>query len=80
MKGKGLKRLRSFVLELSIYTLLVTAYVLLVLNFLSGWLKNLYDTGKTRYAIICLLLIIGQGIVLETVTSALLRFIRTKTE
>ena len=80
MKGKGLKRLRSFVLELSIYTLLVTAYVLLVLNFMSGWLKNLYDHGKTRYAIVCLLLIIGQGIVLETVTSVLLRFIRAKTE
>jgi len=80
VKGKGLKRLRSFVLELFIYTLLVIGYVLLVLNYMSGWLKNLYDQGKTRYAVICLLLIIGQGIVLETVTSVLLRFIRTKTE
>ena len=80
MEGKGLKRLRSFVLELFIYTLLVIGYVLLVLTFMSGWLKNLYDQGKTRYAIICLLLIIGQGIVLEMVTSVLLRFIRTKTE
>ncbi len=80
MESKGLKRLRSFVLELLIYTLLVTVYVLVVLNFMSGWLKNLYDQGKTRYAIICLLLIIGQGVVLETITSALLRFIRTKTE
>ena len=80
MEGKGLKRLRSFVLELFIYTLLVIGYVLLVLNYMSGWLKNLYDQSKTRYAIICLLLIIGQGIVLEMVTSVLLRFIRTKTE
>jgi hypothetical protein len=80
VEGKGLTRLRSFVLELFIYTLLISVYVLLVLNFLSGWLKNLYDQGKTRYAIICLLLIIGQGVVLEAVTSLLLRFIRTKTE
>jgi hypothetical protein len=80
VEGKGLKRLRSFVLELLIYTLLVSVYVLVVLNFMSGWLKNLYDQGKTRYAIICLLLIIGQGVVLETLTSTLLRFIRTKTE
>lgn len=80
MEGKGLTRLRSFVLELFIYTLLISVYVLLVLNFLSGWLKNLYDQGKTRYAIICLLLIIGQGVALEAVTSLLLRFIRTKTE
>ena len=75
-----LKRLRSFVLEILVYGLLVVVYVLLVLNFLSGWLKYLYDQGKTRYAIICLLLIIGQGVVLETVTSVLLRVIRTKTE
>lgn len=80
MEGKSLKRLRSFVLELLIYTLLVIVYVLVVLNFMSGWLKTLYDQGKTRYAVICLLLIIGQGVVLETITSALLRFIRTKTE
>jgi hypothetical protein len=80
VEGKGLKRLRSFVLELLIYTLLVAVYVLVVLNFMSGWLKHLYDQGKTRYAIICLLLIIGQGVVLETITSTLLRFIRTKTE
>ena len=80
MEENGLKRLRSFILELLVYSLLVVVYVLLVLNFLSGWLKQLYDQGKTRYAFICLLLIIGQGVVLETVTSALLRVIRAKTE
>ena len=80
MEKQDLKRFRSFALELLVYTLLVSVYVLLALNFMSGWLKNLYDHGKTRYAIVCLLLIIGQGVVLETVTSALLRFIRTKTE
>jgi len=80
VKRIAFKRLRSFALELSVYALLVIVYVLLVLNFLSAWLKQIYDHGKTRYAIICLLLIIGQGVVLETVTSLLLRIIRTKTE
>lgn len=80
MEDKRRHRLRSFILELLIYALLVSVYVLLVLNYMGGWLKDLYDHGKTRYAVICLLLIIGQGVVLETVTSALLRFIRTKTE
>jgi hypothetical protein len=80
VESKALNRLRSFVLELCVYALLVVVYVLLVLNFLSGWLKQTYDQGKTRYAIVCLLLIIGQGVVLETVTSLLLRFIRAKTE
>lgn len=80
MDSDGLKRLRSFVVELLIYTMLVVVYVLVVLNFMSGWLKQLYDHGKTRYAVICLLLIIGQGVVLEIVTSGLLRLIRAKTE
>lgn len=80
MKRETLKRLRSFVLELFVYVLLVTLYVLLVLRFLSGWLKQTYDQGKTRYAVVCLLLIIGQGVVLEMLTSVLLRFMRAKTE
>jgi hypothetical protein len=73
-------RLKALVLELIIYGLLVTVYVLLVLRYLSDWLKHLYDHGKTRYAIICLLLIIGQGVALELVTGALLRLMRTKVE
>jgi hypothetical protein len=80
MEEKGSTRLKALAIELAIYGLLVTAYVLLVLRYLDGWLKHLYDNGKTRYAIICLLLIIGQGIVLEMVTGALLRLLRTKVE
>ncbi|HJQ22342.1 MAG TPA: hypothetical protein VKA60_00410 [Blastocatellia bacterium] len=80
MNREAFNRLRSFAIELSVYALLVVVYVLLVLNFLSGWLKQIYDHGKTRYAIVCLLLIIGQGVVLETVTSLLLRYVRAKTE
>ena len=80
MEEKGLTRLKALAIELAIYGLLVTVYVLLVLRYLDGWLKHLYDGGKTRYAIICLLLIIGQGVVLEMVTGALLRLLRTKVE
>ena len=80
MEEKGSTQLRSLMLELFVYGLLVMVYVLLVLRYLSGWLKHLYDNGKARYAIICLLLIIGQGIALEMVTGVLLRFIRTKSD
>ena len=73
-------RLKALLIELIIYGLLVTVYVLLVLRYLSGWLKHLYDDGKTRYAIVCLLLIIGQGVTLEMVTGALLRLLRTKAD
>ena len=80
MGENGLTRHRAFLFELAVYAVLIAAYVLLVLNYMSGWLKHLYDHGKTRYAIVCLLLIIGQGILLEMVTSALLRLVRAKAE
>ena len=78
--NSGLKQLRSFAVEITLYSLLVTVYVLVVLNFLSAWLKHLYDNGKTRYALVSLLLIVGQGVVLEALTSLLLRLVRGKTE
>jgi hypothetical protein len=59
------KRLRSFLLGLLIYALLVTACVLAVLNYLGGWLKNLYDHGKTRYAIVCLMTRGARGLALR---------------
>lgn len=80
VEEKSSSRLRALVFELIVYGLLVTVYVLLVLRYLDGWLKHLYDNGKTRYAIICLLLIIGQGVALEMITGALLRLMRTKAD
>jgi len=77
---KAQKYLRSFLLELGVYTALVTVYFFLVLHFLGQWLKHLFDTNKLVYAIVALLLIIGQGVVLEMVTTKLLKLVRAKTE
>ena len=62
----------SFLLELVVYAVLVTGYFFLVLHFLGGALRNLFETNKTTYAIVALALIIGQGVLLEMLTTALL--------
>jgi len=79
-KGRGERASRSvpvvsFLLELVVYAVFVTVYFLLVLDFLGPGLCRLYQTNKTTYAVVALLLIIAQGVLLELLTSALLRFL-----
>ncbi len=72
--------LKSFLLELVVYGAFVSAYFILVLHYLSGWIKGIFDQpNKTTYAIVSVGLMICQGLVLEIVTSALLKFIRDRT-
>jgi uncharacterized membrane protein len=70
--------LRSFLIELIVYGVLVIVYVFFVVALLEGWLHGLYDHSKTRYAVAALVLIIGQGVLLEMVTSFLLKIIRPR--
>jgi NADH:ubiquinone oxidoreductase subunit 6 (subunit J) len=70
--------LRYFVLEVIIYAGLVAVYFYLALVFLGKWLYQLFIDNRKYYAIAALALIIGQGIVLELVTSSLLKFIKTR--
>jgi hypothetical protein len=73
-------RLKAFLIELAVYAVLVSVYVVVVLGLLGDWLRHLYDHSKTRYAVVALLLIIGQGVVLEMVTSLLMRLIRPRNQ
>ncbi len=70
--------LKPFLLECAIYTVLVVAYFLLVLHYLGGWLKDLFDHQRWTYAFVALGLMLGQAVVLEMVTSLLLRLTRRK--
>jgi hypothetical protein len=74
------KLLRSFFTEIILYAALVTGYFFLVLHFLGGPLKTLFDTDRPLYAITALLLMIGQGFLLELLTTRLLILVRSKTE
>jgi hypothetical protein len=75
-KTEARKTLRAFALELVIYAALVTVYFFAVLHFLGGWLVQLETQHIRVYAVVAILLIIGQAVVLEAVTTGLLRLLR----
>jgi hypothetical protein len=70
--------LGSFLMELLVYAVFVFAYFFLVLHFLGGWIKHVFDQNKTLYAFVALALILVQGVALEMLTTALLRIIRSR--
>ena len=80
MKTETIKTLKAFVVELAIYAVRVVGYFFLVLRFLGGWLHQLEIHHRYTYAGVAILLIIGQAVVLENVTTLLLRIIRGRTE
>jgi hypothetical protein len=80
MKKEAASTFKAFAVELVIYAVLVTAYFFLVLHFLGEWLLQLELHHRYIYASVALLLIIGQAVVLENVTTILLRLLRGRTQ
>ena len=75
-KKERTKTLRAFLVELAIYIVFVTVYFFLVLHFLGAWLQDLYLHHVNLYGFMAILLIIGQAVLLESVTTWLLRLLR----
>ncbi len=80
MKKETAKTLRVFLIELAIYAVLVVAYFFLVLHFLGEGLQQLEQNHRFSYAVVAILLMIGQAVVLQNVTTVLLRLIRRRAE
>jgi DMSO/TMAO reductase YedYZ heme-binding membrane subunit len=80
MKKETAKTFRAFLIELAIYAVLVVCYFFLVLHFLGGWLQRLEQNQRYAYAGIAILLMIGQAVLLQNVTTFLLRLIRGRSE
>jgi uncharacterized membrane protein len=78
MKQDAAKSLRVFALELAIYAVVVAVYFFLVLHLLGGWLYRLEVQHRVVYALVAILLIAGQAVVLDAVTTALFRLIRRR--
>jgi hypothetical protein len=55
-------------------------YLILVLHFLLDWLKELFTKQREVYAYVAILLMIGQAVGLERVTSILVHLTRRRTE
>jgi hypothetical protein len=75
-KKEKTNTLRAFLVELALYAVFVTTYFFLVLHYLSGWLQNLHLNHVRIYALVTIVLIIGQAVLLEGVTTWLLRLLR----
>jgi hypothetical protein len=67
-----------FLIELVVYAVVVVAYYFLVLHFLGGWLKGLFDAHRLEYAATALALMVAQGIGLELLTGWFFTKIRGK--
>src|SRR5438874_4539341 len=80
MKKETAKTLRAFLIELAIYAVLVVGYFFLVLHFLGEWLHQLETRHRYTYGGVAIVLIIWQAVVLESVTTLLLRLLRGRSE
>jgi hypothetical protein len=76
VKKEPAKTLRAFAIELVIYAMLVVAYFFLVLHFLGEGLHRVAENHRYSYAGLAILLMIGQAVLLQNVTTFLLRLIR----
>lgn len=80
MKKDTFLTLRAFLIELVIYTVLVVAYFFVVLHFLGPSLLQLEVHHRYGYSLLAIGLIIGQAILLEALTTFLLRLLRGRSE
>lgn len=76
MKDPRLRRLvGNFIVEILIYGALVIGYFLLVLRLIGEPLERLFSRNLILYAIVGLSLIVAQAVLLEAVTSVIMRWL-----
>ncbi len=80
MKDEARRALISFAVEMVIYAFLIAGYFFLVLHLLGPSLGAIAKGHVRWYAVLCVVLILGQSIALETITTFLLRLLRGRSE
>lgn len=73
MDPKTRKRLRLFGIQMLIYGTLVVIYLYLIWRYLERWLVWLYQEDLPLYAVISLAFIVLQAVVLDTVTTVIMK-------
>jgi hypothetical protein len=68
---------RNLLIEIVIYSILIFGYYLLVLRWLDDWLMMIFNTNLVYYAFVGLSMILIQAVLLDFVTSFLMKFIKT---
>ncbi len=71
--------LSVLLIEIAVYSVMVAAYLLIVLRALSPLLLNAEQHHRVLYGILAVLLMLGQGVLLEFLTTLLVgRFRRAR--
>ncbi|HTC12641.1 MAG TPA: hypothetical protein VK692_00370 [Chthoniobacterales bacterium] len=68
------------IIEVLIYTALVSVYLALVLHFLVSWLHELFAKQRVAYAFVAILLMLVQSVGLERLVSTLVHVTRRRRE
>ena len=66
----------NLLLEIVIYSILILGYYLLVLRYLDAWLVKMFETNLVTYALVGLGLIFTQAVILDFITSYLMKYIK----
>ena len=69
---------KAVILELVLYTILLSIYFFFVLYYLGDWFKDLYDHNRILFAAVALLIMIGQTVGLQAISSLLVRMVSGK--
>ncbi|MEP7078456.1 MAG: hypothetical protein ABI795_05450 [Chthoniobacterales bacterium] len=80
LKAEASLTLRAFLIELAVYAVLVVGYLFVIQHFFLDRLLQLEEKHLTLYALVAIGLIIGQAVVLELITTGLLRLLRGRSE
>ena len=67
---------RNLLVEITIYSVLIFGYYLLVLRWMGDWLMNMFNTNLVYYSLVGLGLIFIQAVLLDFVTSFLMKYIK----
>ena len=67
---------RNLLIEIILYSCLIFGYYLLVLHRLGDWLKGMYESNLVSYAFIGIGLIFTQAVLLDFITSYLMKYIK----
>lgn len=67
---------RNLLIEIVIYGILIFAYYFLVLRWLADWLLMIFNTNLVYYAVAGLGMIFIQAVLLDFITSYLMKFIK----
>jgi hypothetical protein len=70
------KLLRNLVIEIIIYSLLIFGYYMLVLRWLGDWISDMFSADLYLYAFAGLVLIFVQAVLLDILTSFLMKYVK----